>query len=547
MAGQVDDLLKCGDALFGKKMTVDSLNQEIAENFYPERADFTVTQYSGRDFATNLTTSIPVIARRDLGNIFSGMLRPSDKPWFYTRVQDMETVDLEGQMWLEWATGLQYNAMYDRVTNFVRAAKEGDHDFAAFGGAVISVELNRRKNALLYRTWHPRDVAYCENMENQVGEIHRKWRIAMRNLASLFGEDNLAQALKNKSAEEKYKEIQCRHVVVDAEQYQSGDIKKKYNTPYISYYIDVEHKHIMQEVGQWNLGYVVPRWQRYGSSQYPVSPAVVAALGDARLIQSMMLTLLEAGEKAVNPPMVAVGEAIRGDVSVHAGGMTFVDSDYDERLGEVLRPLTQDVGSIPMGVEMLRDIQMQIQKAFFLDKIGLPPMSDRTTAFEISQRVSEYVRNALPLFEPMETEYNGALCEITFDILLRNGAFGGPQDIPRSLQGREMKFVFESPLAEAREHLKSQKFLESKAAVIEAAQLDPQALAMFNTKVALRDVLTSGVAPAKWLRSDEDMAQMLQQQQQEQMAQQMVAQMDQAGVAAQNIGEGAKAIQEGFG
>lgn len=543
--GQVDDLLNCGDNLFSKKLTVDSLNQEIAENFYPERADFTIMQYQGKDFASNLTTSVPVIARRDLGNIFSGMLRPTDKKWFYTRVQDFDTVDQEGRIWLEWATGLQYNAMYDRVSNFVRATKEGDHDFAAFGGAVISVEFNKRKNALLYRNWHLRDVAYCENIEGFVGEVHRKWRPQQRQLSGLFG-GNVSDKIKEARDEDKYKEIQCRHVVVEAGQYQSGDIKKKHRTPFISYHIDAENKHIMDEVGFFDLGYVIPRWQRYGSSQYPVSPAVVAALGDARLIQSMMLTLLEAGEKAVNPPMVAVQEALRGDVALYAGGITFVNEDYDERTGEVLRPLSQDTRSIPLGVELMRDVQMNITKAFFLDKIGLPPMSDRTTAFEISQRVSEYVRNALPLFEPMETEYNGALCEMTFNRLLKNGAFGGPQDIPRSLQGRDTQFVFESPLAEAREHLKMQKLLETKAAVLEVAQIDPEAVMLFDTKVALRDVLNSGVAPAKWVRPDAAVKEMLDLAQQKKAIQQGVVDLAQGGMAAQALGDGAKALQEGM-
>jgi hypothetical protein len=302
----------------------------------------------------------------------------------------------------------------------------------------------------------------------------------------------------------------------------------------------------MEEVGVPDLGYVIPRWQRYGCSQYPVSPAVVAALGDARLIQSMMLTLLEAGEKAVNPPMVAVGEAIRGDVALYAGGITFVESEYDDRTGEVLRPLTQDTRSIPIGVELMRDIQHQLTKAFYLDKIGLPPMSDRTTAFEISQRVSEYVRNALPLFEPMETEYNGALCEMTFDRLLRNGAFGGPQDIPESLQGKDINFSFESPLAEAREHLKSQKLLETKALVSEAAQIDQNAPAIVDWMVALRDVLDSGVAPAKWLRSEEELAQMAQQKEQQMAIQQGVQDLAQGGMVAEQIGAGMKSLSEGM-
>ncbi|MTV47254.1 portal protein, partial [Streptococcus pneumoniae] len=77
-------------------------------------------------------------------------------------------------------------------------------------------------------------------------------------------------------------------------------------------------------------------------SQYAHSPAVVAALPDARLLQQITAVILEAGEKAITPPMVGVQEAIRGDVAVYAGGITWVDAEYDERLGEVLRPMTSD-------------------------------------------------------------------------------------------------------------------------------------------------------------------------------------------------------------
>jgi hypothetical protein len=58
------------------------------------------------------------------------------------------------------------------------------------------------------------------------------------------------------------------------------------------------------EPASWSLIYVIPRWQTVSGSQYAYSPATVAALPDARLIQAMTLTFFEAGEKATNPPMV---------------------------------------------------------------------------------------------------------------------------------------------------------------------------------------------------------------------------------------------------
>ena len=125
-----------GDKLFSDRRNVDILFQELAENFYPERADFTVTSSNLDRFASNLDTSYPITARRDLGNAFGAMLRPPGKEWFTVGIKK-NNIDEDGRKWLERATRIQRRAIYDRESNFVRATKEGDHDFGTFGQCVI--------------------------------------------------------------------------------------------------------------------------------------------------------------------------------------------------------------------------------------------------------------------------------------------------------------------------------------------------------------------------------------------------------------------------
>jgi hypothetical protein len=64
MNQDAQQLIKQGDHLFGKKSPILNLWQEIAEQFYPERADFTVCRSLGDEFADHLMTSYPVMARR---------------------------------------------------------------------------------------------------------------------------------------------------------------------------------------------------------------------------------------------------------------------------------------------------------------------------------------------------------------------------------------------------------------------------------------------------------------------------------------------------
>ena len=241
--------------------------------------------------------------------------------------------------------------------------------------------------------------------------------------------------------------------------------------------------------------------------------------------------------------MVAVQEAVRSDVAIFAGGITWVDAEYDERLGEVLRPLTQDKSGIPLGLDMMRDARDMIAQAFFLNKLNMPPAQGQGTAYEMGQLVQEYIRNALPLFEPMELDYNGAICDLTFDLLLRAGGFGSPDDMPDSLRGQEVQFRFESPLHEAIEKQKGQIFLQAKGILAEAAALDPASASMVDARTALRDVLNGIGTPAKWLRDEDQVEAIDMEQKQKQQAQEVMAAMQTGAVTAKSIGEAGQAIQ----
>lgn len=529
------ELVERGQSVFTKRVSFMKLLQDIAEQFYVERADFTVGRSLGDDFAAHLTTSYPMMARRDLGNSFSGMLRPTGAEWFeMATAQDIKSRDAKA--WLEWATGTQKRAMYDRRSQFVRATKEGDHDFAAFGQAVLSVNVNKNRDGLLFRNWHIRDVAWCENEEGVIDTVFRKWKPQIRVLNELF-KGNIAPQLLRRMQKDPYAEVEVMHIEIP-----SGSMETKFRNPYVSLYIDTENHYCMEEIGIWDMTYVIPRWQTVSGSQYAYSPATVCALPDARLIQAMTLTLLEAGEKAVNPPMIAVQEAIRSDAALYAGGITWVDAAYDERLGEVMRPLNIDKSGLPLGIELHDKVHEAIKEAFYLNKLSLPIMAGDMTATEVSQRVQEYIRQALPLFEPMESEYNGALCERAFEVLLRNGAFGAPETIPDELRGQEIQFRFESPLQEAGERKKAQTFVEATQILGAAAQIDPQALMVFNVKRALRDALGGTGAPAEWTNSEEEVEASIEAQAQQAQMQNLMATVGQGAQVAEQVGRAQQAL-----
>ena len=513
MAEVAKQLLKQSGNLFEKRFALLSLWQTMAENFYPERADFTRQRNLGEEFASNLLSSYPLLARRNLQGIVSSMLR-RDK-WFTLGTgQPKDTVVVK--QWLERTANIQYKLMYDRNAGFKKATHSADGDFVTFGNAVISVELNRNRNGLLYRSWHPRDVAWSEDDAGMVDSVYRKWKPRAYELVKLFPK-TVSTATKELANNNPYTEIEALHCVVPADMLNGEHKKEVGDAPYASVYIETGAMEILEVVGIYNKMYVIPRWQQVSGSQYAYSPSSVAALPDARLIQAMTNTLLEAGEKFTNPPMIATQDAIRSDIQVFAGGITWVDDSYDERLGDVLRPLNQDRGGMPLGFEMAGDIRQQIDDAFYLNQLRLPD-TRQMTAYEVSERMQEFVNMTLPLFGPMEEEYNGQLCDITFDISMRSGFFGSPQDIPQQLQGQDIEFKFESPISKAVDKQKGQQFMQTADMLSIAAQADPNVRFDVDVSEAFRDALSGIGVPAEWIVEEEAAAQNKQAEQLQQAA-----------------------------
>lgn len=535
----IEELIARGDSLFSKRSGLLSLWQEQADHFYVERSDFTVTRNLGTDFAAHLTSSYPLLVRRDLGDQISSILRPPGEQWFDLTIEREERLGNADKRWLERATKTQYRAMYDLHSGFVRATKECDHDWATFGQGVISSEINWDEMTLLHRCWHLRDVAWAEDYAGRVCEVHRKWTMTPYDMIRKF-KGKVHSKVAERAKKEPFCDITCRHVVMKAEHYYDG---KKAKGAYVSLVIDIENKTILEEQTRPIIGYVIPRWKTIPGSQYAFSPATVIALPDARLIQSMALSLLEAGEMSVRPPLITVPDALREDVQYYAGGITKADIEADQELKNVLAPILQDRSGFNFGLDLMKDTRDMIASAFYINKLMLPPAEKTMTAYETSQRVREYIRQSSPLFEPLLSNYNGELCEMDFELLMSVGTFGPREEFPQNLRGQNVRFKFKNPLQEAADMKKGQTLQIAVELTGAALKLDQNAGAILNAPVALRDALSGIGASADWMYDEDVSEQMIAQRQQQQAAAQAMQMAQAGGQAMQDLGKGGKELE----
>lgn len=499
------ELVRIGNSLFStKKSGWDGLCQDIAEQFYPMRADFKSSLGLGHSFAADLMDSYPVHARETLGNAPSSMLRQGD--WFAVRTGfDEIDEDPANARWFEAATSRFRRLIYDRRANFVKATGEVDHDWVAFGNGVISVEESPTRDHFLFRAWHPRDCAWMLSVTGAVDHLQRNAPMTARNMNRLY-KGKVAAEVNTAAESSPATEFKVRHIVMPVDDIYGDDKAKRRqyrNMPFISLMIDCQHETILSESALPAFSYVVPRWRTLSGLPQGFSPATIAALPDGRMLQALSRIILEQGEKAVDPPMFARGEIFGDSVNRYAGGMTYVDLEADQDIRNML--YTDDVSrGLGVGMEMKQDVRNLIAEAFLLNKLMLPNAREMT-AFETNARLDEFRRAALPFFGPIEAEYHLPLLDTAFQMAVRNRAFDF-SEMPEALQDTDVTFTFESPLNTAEGRKNVTAFQESVQILAGAAQFDQAIPSTMDFKKMTKDAVKGTGAKADWFNDEEIVA-----------------------------------------
>ena len=109
--------------------------------------------------------------------------------------------------------------------------------------------------------------------------------------------------------------------------------------------------------------------------------------------------------------------------------------------------------------------------------------------------------------------------------------------MPASLSNADIQFRFESPLHDAIEEQKGQKFLEAHTLLAEAVALDQSATFTLDFGIALRDALSGIGVPEKWIRTEDEVKQAVNIRNQQLQTQQLLDNLQQGSEIAKNTSE----------
>ena len=549
---RAQELIDFGDRLFSDKGNLDSLNQEIAENVYPSRACFTRESVLGENYADDQMDSYPSLARRELGNAMSAIQRPKGKPWFGATTQ-VEELDNEPEVaqFLEYITSVVRGALYDPRSKMIGVTKEADHDYVSFGQACMSLEespsRDNPRQHLFMDLHHLAGVAWKENRVHVIDHVHLKDNMTPWQMVQDFGEKNVHEAVRRACDKEPNKHFNIRRIVMTAHEYDyltpralAAKSKKDRKLPFCIIYVDADNMKVLREGGLPHLPYVIPRWHRLNKTSYAFSPAALTALPDSRMMQMLARIILESGEKQVDPPLVAHGEAVR-DANIQAGSITWVDIEGDGKVSDYLAQM-EFKGNMTVGFQMRQDVREMLQKAWFLDRLSLPEPTRDMTAYETARRIEDHVRNLLPLFEPMEVEYGNQLLDKAFYTLDNMKAFDWGL-MPDILRGRDIFWTFKNPMQEASERILVTQFQEVLQIIAAAKEFGLQSTPA-KLDVMTKDAIRGVSAPAKWRKTAEEEEAEAQQALARQKIAGAVQEIATAGQVAQQVGAGAQQMQQ---
>lgn len=491
---------------------------DLARVMLPRRLGFASTTVNGESRTEEIFDGTPMQGARSLANAVAAMIRPEGRHIFSIRADDDELANSdEASNWLSDAETQLREALENPKARFRQATGETDLDLVVFGTAVLFIGEGRSKDHLLFQSSHLKDATVVFSEEGTAEGIYRLHHLTLRQVRAKFGEELLSEISRKKIQDDKLDDkIEILHAIVPREEARAGAFLAR-NLPYADQWIEVEAQHEIRAGGFHEFPFAVPRWDTSSGEDYGRSPGMIA-LPDANTLQSMGETLLIAGQRAADPPLMAPNDGSFDTPNTFPGGLSYYDVESAMAArGNPFFPL-ETGANMPLTRDMQQDMRQQVFAAFFRNVLNLPVDGPEMTAAEIFQRREEFLREIGPVFGRLETDYTAPMIERAFKVMLR--APGALPPIPESMQGKSIRFEYESPVKRVRQQIEAAAAAEwanrqiERATVLQRPELaDPvnfDALGQFEAE--------AGGLPHQIVNSDEEMNEIRQRRAQEQQA-----------------------------
>jgi hypothetical protein len=291
------------------------------------------------------------------------------------------------------------------------------------------------------------------------------------------------------------------------------------NKKFASTYICENDGYVVEEGGTDSFPFYIPRWRKRAGDPYGFGPGIIA-LADIRMLNEMSKTVLKAGQKVVEPPILMPNDSFLMPPNTKMNGVNYFEPGTED----FMRPFPTN-GNIPLGLELEDRRREMILRAFHADKLQLQKESVEMTKAEAVIRDRENLRKMAPITSRIEREFLKPVIE---DLILDRQKSGEAGEIPERLRGQEVDIEFVSPMARARKSDEADSVFNTLNLAAQLAQFDETVTDRLDAdKILLRSDDWFAM-PNSLMKSDDDFAKAKQQRAQDAQAMQTQMAMETA-------------------
>ncbi len=501
--------------LKGKRTTWERNWQEIAEYVLPHRSDFTSKRSKGEE---RLEMAFEGTAMRSLKRFASNIhnvFTPMGAEWFrFTTGHPYLDNQRHIALWLEDATRIVKHHISRPSSNFHSAIYQYYLEAGAFGTGIVFVEDIPGRGPH-FRNFPLSDCVLAAGGEMEIDTVFRVYKQTHKDLIERFDPALLPEEVLQKAGSEKMlEEIDVIHYVAPA-WLMKEQLPPDWMYPFVSIHYLKEKKKVIKISGYEGMPYICARWERSDREIYGRGPTW-EILPDMRLINEVEKVYLKGVQKAIAPPMFVPDSGLLDPLDTTPDAINYYTAGIGGK--DTIFPVP-NAGRIEYAQDLNARLVSSIKEGYYLDVLELPgpiaPDGDvmRFSATEVSVRM----RNRMPVLGPLlarqESELLDPLIKRTAYILMRSGQLG---EMPEELQeGFRVEYL--NPISIAMRSGEVNSIVQLFEMIMPLAQIDQTIPMYFNTQQILKNTAeVLQVSPSN-LRTEEEVQQMIQQQQNEQM------------------------------
>lgn len=390
-------------------------------------------------------------------------------------------------------------------TGFGIATAEDWDQLGRYGTSLVWQEPRHDKRGLFYRALHLSTCWIDVNFAGMIDTVQRKWEASVRELEQQFGRealtpkmlDVLTDADASKADRTKFEIL---HTVCPNTDWDKDKLDHR-RFPISSRYLAVGEKLFLRRKGYNTMPISGSRHMTSPNEIYGRSPAInqLPTIGG---INAMRRTGLRALHKAVDPALLFNKDNGVTKLVTRPGGPN--PGMMDDNGRPMVARMPGGEGALPQLREDIQD-ERNVVRTEFLEEFYsiLSNPNSRMTTVEVYERMAKEGVLVRPYADRYAAEKQDPMTQRDLDMALRAGQLKQPP--PEVLEAGAWPVVYyENPLATLARAESAGKTLRALQALPILAEIEPKVRHRVDADAMTKGIFEDMGVPAQYLRSDEE-------------------------------------------